>query len=102
KVLAIAGETMNPEAWLWFRDVVGDGRCPVVDSYWQTETGGPMITSLPGATPMKPGSVSLPFFGVVPAILDSDGRELEGAATGQLVFKSAWPGIARTIDGQHD
>ncbi|CAG2110032.1 unnamed protein product [Medioppia subpectinata] len=102
KVLAIAGETMNPEAWLWLRDVVGDGRCPVVDSYWQTETGGPMITSLPGATPMKPGSVSLPFFGVVPAILDSDGRELEGEATGQLVFKTAWPGIARTIDGQHD
>ncbi|CAG2120273.1 unnamed protein product, partial [Medioppia subpectinata] len=102
KVLGTAGEPINPEAWLWFWDVVGDRRCPVVDNYWQTETSGPMITSIPGATPMKPGSATLPFFGVIPAILDSEGRELEGPAVGQLVFKKPWPGIARTIDGKHD
>ncbi|CAG2111284.1 unnamed protein product [Medioppia subpectinata] len=92
KVLGTAGEPINPEAWQWFWDVVGDRRCPVVDNYWQTETGGPMITCLPGATPMKPGSATLPFFGVIPAILDSEGRELEGPAVGQLVFKK--PAIA--------
>ncbi|CAG2121003.1 unnamed protein product, partial [Medioppia subpectinata] len=102
KVLGTAGEPINPEAWLWFWDVVGDRRCPVVDNYWQTETSGPMISSIPGATPMKPGSATLPFFGVIPAILDSEGRELEGPAVGQLVFKKPWPGIARTIDGKHD
>ncbi|CAG2117000.1 unnamed protein product, partial [Medioppia subpectinata] len=101
KVLGTAGEPINPEAWLWFWEVVGDRRCPVVDNYWQTETGGPMLTCLPGATPIKPGSVALPFFGVIPAILDSEGRELEGPAVGQLVMKKPWPGIARTIDGKH-
>ncbi|CAG2121816.1 unnamed protein product, partial [Medioppia subpectinata] len=101
KVLGTAGEPINPEAWLWFWEVVGDRRCPVVDNYWQTETGGPMLTCLPGATPMKPGSATLPFFGVIPAILDSEGRELEGPAVGQLVMKNPWPGIARTIDGKH-
>ncbi|CAG2170885.1 unnamed protein product [Oppiella nova] len=102
KVLGTAGEPINPEAWYWFWDVVGNQKCPVVDNYWQTETGGPMITCLPGATPMKPGSATLPFFGVIPAILDSEGKELKGAATGQLVFKKPWPGIARTIDGKHE
>ncbi|XP_054153142.1 acetyl-coenzyme A synthetase, cytoplasmic-like [Oppia nitens] len=102
KVLGTAGEPINPEAWYWFWDVVGDQRCPVVDNYWQTETGGPMITCFPGATPMKPGSATFPFFGVVAVVLDSNGKEIEGPAVGQLAFKKPWPGLARTIDGKHE
>ncbi|CAG2104244.1 unnamed protein product, partial [Medioppia subpectinata] len=100
KVLAVVGEPMNPDAWRWVWDVVGERRCSVVDTYGQTETGA-MITGLAGCTPMKPGSAGLPLFGAVPAILDAEGRELDGPAVGQLVFKKPWPGIARTIAGNH-
>ncbi|KAG9508939.1 Acetyl-coenzyme A synthetase, cytoplasmic, partial [Fragariocoptes setiger] len=102
KLLGTAGEPINPEAWNWYYDVVGERRCPIVDTFWQTETSAPMLTPLPGATPLKPGSATLPFFGVQPAIVDENGRELEGPAVGHLVFKAPWPGMMRTIDGDHD
>lgn len=95
------GEPINPEAWLWYYRVVGEERCPIVDTFWQTETGGHMLTPLPAATPMKPGSATFPFFGVVPAILSDSGEELEGEAEGYLVFKQPWPGIMRTLYGKH-
>uniref|UniRef100_A0A8C8SCK1 Propionate--CoA ligase n=1 Tax=Pelusios castaneus TaxID=367368 RepID=A0A8C8SCK1_9SAUR len=101
KVLGTVGEPINPEAWLWFYRVVGEERCPIVDTFWQTETGGHVITPLPAATPMKPGSATFPFFGVVPAILDESGEELEGEAEGYLVFKQPWPGIMRTLYRNH-
>ncbi|XP_061865197.1 acetyl-coenzyme A synthetase, cytoplasmic isoform X1 [Colius striatus] len=101
KVLGSVGEPINPEAWLWYYRVVGEERCPIVDTFWQTETGGHMLTPLPAATPMKPGSATLPFFGVVPAILNESGEELEGEAEGYLVFKQPWPGIMRSLYGQH-
>ncbi|XP_009316931.1 PREDICTED: acetyl-coenzyme A synthetase, cytoplasmic [Pygoscelis adeliae] len=101
KVLGSVGEPINPEAWLWYYRVVGEERCPIVDTFWQTETGGHMLTSLPAATPMKPGSATFPFFGVVPAILNESGEELEGEAEGYLVFKQPWPGIMRTLYGNH-
>ncbi|NXX98517.1 ACSA protein, partial [Centropus bengalensis] len=101
KVLGSVGEPINPEAWLWFYRVVGEERCPIVDTFWQTETGGHMLTPLPAATPMKPGSATFPFFGVVPAILNESGEELEGEAEGYLVFKQPWPGIMRTLYGNH-
>ncbi|NWR74495.1 ACSA protein, partial [Centropus unirufus] len=101
KVLGTVGEPINPEAWLWFYRVVGEERCPIVDTFWQTETGGHMLTPLPAATPMKPGSATFPFFGVVPAILNESGEELEGEAEGYLVFKQPWPGIMRTLYGNH-
>ncbi|XP_036389619.1 acetyl-coenzyme A synthetase, cytoplasmic [Megalops cyprinoides] len=97
KVLGTVGEPINPEAWQWYYNVVGDKRCPVVDTFWQTETGGHVLTPLPGATPMKPGSATFPFFGVVPAILNESGEELEGPNEGYLVFKQPWPGIMRTV-----
>ncbi|KAF1663078.1 Acetyl-coenzyme A synthetase, cytoplasmic, partial [Aptenodytes patagonicus] len=101
KVLGSVGEPINPEAWLWYYCVVGEERCPIVDTFWQTETGGHMLTPLPAATPMKPGSATFPFFGVVPAILNESGEELEGEAEGYLVFKQPWPGIMRTLYGNH-
>ncbi|CAG2165558.1 unnamed protein product [Oppiella nova] len=102
KLLGTAGEPINPEAWYWYMNVVGNGKCPIVDTFWQTETAAPMITPLPGCTPMKPGSATFPFFGVVPAIVNNEGKELEGPAVGQLVFKRPWPSIARTVDGNHE
>ncbi|XP_047627208.1 acetyl-coenzyme A synthetase, cytoplasmic isoform X3 [Phacochoerus africanus] len=102
KVLGTVGEPINPEAWLWYHRVVGDNRCPIVDTFWQTETGGHMLTPLPGATRTKPGSATFPFFGVAPAILNEAGEELEGEAEGYLVFKQPWPGIMRTVYGNHE
>ncbi|XP_061637547.1 acetyl-coenzyme A synthetase, cytoplasmic isoform X3 [Phyllopteryx taeniolatus] len=101
KVLGTVGEPINPEAWQWYFTVVGDGRCPIVDTFWQTETGGHVMTPLPAATPMKPGSATFPFFGVVPAILNESGEELEGTSEGYLVFKQPWPGVMRTVYGNH-
>ncbi|MBT3197235.1 MAG: acetate--CoA ligase, partial [Gammaproteobacteria bacterium] len=101
RLLGTVGEPINPEAWEWYYNVVGDGRCPVVDTWWQTETGGHMITPLPGAHPLKPGSASRPFFGVQPVLLDDQGQELEGATSGNLAMKFPWPGMMRTIYGDH-
>ncbi|KAK2868429.1 hypothetical protein Q7C36_000300 [Tachysurus vachellii] len=97
RVLGTVGEPINPEAWLWYHNVVGQGRCPVVDTFWQTETGGHVLTPLPAATPLKPGSATLPFFGVQPTILNEHGEELDGEAEGYLVFRKPWPGIMRGI-----
>ena len=102
RLLGSVGEPINPEAWQWYYDVVGDGRCPIVDTWWQTETGGIMITPLPGATPLKPGSATRPFFGVKPALLDADGQTIEGAASGNLVITGSWPGQIRTVFGDHE
>jgi acetyl-CoA synthetase len=102
RLLGSVGEPINPEAWLWYHRVVGDGRCPIVDTWWQTETGGILITPLPGAIDLKPGSATLPFFGVRPAIVDNEGRELEGAAEGNLCLVDSWPGQMRTVFGDHE
>jgi acetyl-CoA synthetase len=101
RLLGTVGEPINPEAWEWYYHVVGDARCPIVDTWWQTETGGHLITPLPGATRLKPGSATLPFFGVVPAIMDPDGNILEGEAEGNLVITHPWPGMMRTVYGDH-
>ncbi len=101
KLLGTVGEPINPEAWEWYWRVVGDGRCPIVDTWWQTETGGILITPLPGAIPQKPGSATLPFFGVRPALVDNDGKLLEGVADGNLVILDSWPGQMRTVYGDH-
>ena len=101
KLLGSVGEPINPEAWEWYHHVVGDRRCPIVDTWWQTETGGILITPLPGATKLKPGSATLPFFGVQPAIVDPDGKILEGETEGNLVILDAWPGMMRTLYGDH-
>ena len=101
RILGSVGEPINPEAWEWYYHVVGDSRCPIVDTWWQTETGGILITPLPGATDLKPGSASLPFFGIEPAILDTEGHRLEGEAEGILVLTHSWPGQMRTIYGDH-
>jgi acetyl-CoA synthetase len=101
KLLGTVGEPINPEAWLWYHRVVGDGRVPIVDTWWQTETGGILITPLPGATPLKPGSATRPFFGVKPAIVDGEGKILEGATEGNLCILDAWPGMMRTVFGDH-
>jgi len=101
RLLGSVGEPINPEAWLWYHRVVGDSRCPVVDTWWQTETGGILITPLPGATALKPGSATRPFFGVVPQVVDAEGRVLEGAASGNLVLADSWPGQMRTVYGDH-
>ena len=101
RVLGSVGEPINPEAWLWYYNVVGDGRCPIVDTWWQTETGGIMITPLPGATALKPGSATRPFFGVKPVLVDGDGAVLEGEATGNLCIADSWPGQMRTVYGDH-
>jgi len=102
RLLGSVGEPINPEAWEWYYHVVGNGRCPIVDTWWQTETGGHMITPLPGATDLKPGSASMPFFGVQPAIVDQDGKPLEGACEGALVITDSWPGQMRTVYGDHE
>lgn len=101
RLLGSVGEPINPEAWEWYYHVVGDGRCAIVDTWWQTETGAIMITPLPGVTDLKPGSASTPFFGVKAALLDADGKELEGEATGNLVLCQSWPSQIRTIYGDH-
>jgi acetyl-CoA synthetase len=101
RLLGTVGEPINPEAWEWYHRVVGDGRCPIVDTWWQTETGGIMITPLPGAIDQKPGSATLPFFGVRPAIVDGEGHVLEGACEGNLVITDSWPGQMRTVFGDH-
>ena len=102
RLLGTVGEPINPEAWLWYYDVVGGGRCRIVDTWWQTETGGILISPLPGATPLKPGSATRPFFGVVPAVLDADSRVLEGACAGDLCLAGSWPGQMRTVFRDHD
>ena len=102
KLLGSVGEPINPEAWLWYHKVVGDGRCPIVDTWWQTETGGVMMSALPGADALKPGSASKPFFGIVPQIVDADGVVLEGAAEGNLVIAESWPGQMRGVWGDAD
>jgi len=102
RLLGTVGEPINPEVWLWYYNVVGDGRCPVVDTWWQTETGGILITPLPGATPMKPGSATMPFFGVEPTVVDDQGKVLEGACTGNLCISRPWPGIMRSVYGDPD
>jgi acetyl-CoA synthetase len=101
RLLGTVGEPINPEAWEWYHRVVGDGRCPIVDTWWQTETGGILISPLPGAIAQKPGSATLPFFGVQPAIVDNDGQALEGAGEGNLVLVDSWPGQMRTVFGDH-
>ena len=101
-LLGTVGEPINPEAWAWYYRVVGEGRCPIVDTWWQTETGGVMIAPLPGATPLKPGSATRPFFGVQPALVDADGQIIEATeATGNLVLTTSWPGQLRTVYGDH-
>ena len=102
RLLGSVGEPINPEAWEWYHRVVGDGRCPIVDTWWQTETGGIMITPLPGATKLKPGSATRPFFGVEPEIVDAEGRPQAGACEGNLVIAQSWPGQSRTVYGDHD
>ena len=101
RLLGTVGEPINPEAWRWYHRVVGDARCPVVDTWWQTETGGMLIAPLPGATPMKPGSASLPLPGIRTGLVDAEGRLLEGAASGNLVLLGSWPGQMRTVFGDH-
>ena len=101
RLLGTVGEPINPEAWEWYWRVVGDGRCPIVDTWWQTETGGILITPLPGAIAQKPGSATKPFFGVQPAIVDANGKILDGEAEGNLVLLDAWPGMMRTVYGDH-
>jgi acetyl-CoA synthetase len=101
RILGSVGEPINPEAWLWYYDHVGEQRCPVVDTWWQTETGGILITPIPGATPLKPGSATRPFFGIQPVIVDNDGKVLDGPGEGNLCIANAWPGIMRTVFGDH-
>ncbi|MBL8574230.1 MAG: acetate--CoA ligase [Hyphomicrobiaceae bacterium] len=102
RILGSVGEPINPEAWMWYYNVVGEGRCPIVDTWWQTETGGILITPLPGATALKPGSATRPFFGVQPAVVDAEGKILEGATEGNLVITDSWPGQMRTVYGDHE
>ncbi len=102
RLLGSVGEPINPQAWQWYYETIGNSQCPVVDTWWQTETGGAMITPLPGATDLKPGSATRPFFGIQPAIVDNEGHMLEGKAEGNLVIKDSWPGQARTIFGDHE
>jgi acetyl-CoA synthetase len=101
RLLGSVGEPINPEAWEWYHKVVGDGRCPIVDTWWQTETGGILITPLPGATALKPGSATRPFFGIQPAIVDAEGKVQTGACEGNLVLPDSWPGQMRTVYGDH-
>ena len=102
RILGTVGEPINPEAWEWYYRAVGDQRCPIVDPWWQTETGGILITPLVGATPLKPGSATRPFFGIQPALLDDEGNEVHGAGVGNLVIRRSWPGQMRTVYGDHD
>jgi acetyl-CoA synthetase len=102
RLLGSVGEPINPEAWLWYHRTVGDSRCPIVDTWWQTETGGILISPLPGATDLKPGSATKPLFGIEPVIVDAGGKELQGACEGNLCLRDSWPGQARTVYGDHD
>ena len=102
RILGSVGEPINPEAWEWYYSVVGDSRCPIVDTWWQTETGAIMITPLPGVTDLKPGSATKPFFGVKLALLDADGNELDGPAEGNLVISQSWPSQIRSVFGDHE
>ena len=102
RILGTVGEPINPEAWEWYYHVVGDGRCPIVDTWWQTETGGVMITPLPGCTRLKPGSATRPLFGIEPVLVDPEGKELDGVAEGALCIKRSWPGQMRTVFGDHE
>ena len=103
RLLGTVGEPIKEPEWLWYYNIVGDGQCPIVDTWWQTETGGILMTPLPGATPLKPGSATLPFFGIEPVILDEEGKEVEGnPARGYLCIKTAWPGVMRTVYGNHE
>jgi acetyl-CoA synthetase len=102
RLLGSVGEPINPEAWMWYYNVVGNGRCPIVDTWWQTETGGILITPLPGATDLKPGSATLPFFGIQPQIVDADGNQLDGVCEGNLCLTTSWPGQMRSIYGDHE
>jgi len=102
RILGTVGEPINPEAWEWYYRVVGGQQCPIVDTWWQTETGGILITPLVGATPLKPGSATRPFFGIQPALLDDEGNEVDGAGVGNLVIRSSWPGQMRTVYGDHE
>jgi len=101
RILGTVGEPINPEAWLWYYDHVGEQRCPVVDTWWQTETGGILITPIPGATPLKPGSATRPFFGIEPVIVDNDHNVINGPGEGNLCIARAWPGMMRTVFGDH-
>ncbi|MFK8018019.1 MAG: acetate--CoA ligase, partial [Gammaproteobacteria bacterium] len=101
RLLGSVGEPINPEAWEWYYHTVGEARCPIVDTWWQTETGGILISPLPGATPLKPGSATRPLLGIQPALVDGEGNELTGAASGNLVIKDSWPGQMRTVYGDH-
>jgi acetyl-CoA synthetase len=102
RLLGTVGEPINPEAWEWYYHVVGEDRCPIVDTWWQTETGGILITPLPGATKLKPGSATRPFFGVIPQIVDAEGKEIKGAGSGNLCIADSWPGMMRTVYGDHE
>ena len=102
RLLGTVGEPINPEAWEWYYRVIGQSRCPILDTWWQTETGGHMITPLPGATTLKPGSATRPFFGIQPALFDPEGNDMQGKAEGNLVIKDSWPGQARTVYGDHE
>jgi acetyl-CoA synthetase len=102
RILGSVGEPINPEAWMWYHNVVGNKRCPIMDTWWQTETGGILITPLPGASRLKPGSATLPFFGVKPVIVDKDNNVLEGATEGNLCMQDSWPGQMRTVYGDHE
>jgi acetyl-CoA synthetase len=102
RLLGSVGEPINPEAWHWYHEKIGKGRCPIVDTWWQTETGGMMISPLPSITPLKPGSATRPLFGVQPALVDGEGTELEGATEGNLIIKDSWPAQARTVYGDHE
>ena len=102
RLLGTVGEPINPEAWKWYHEIVGEGRCPIVDTWWQTETGGILITPLPGATDLKPGSATRPFFGIKPALVDANGKVLDGAAEGNLIIQDSWPGQMRTVFRDHE
>jgi acetyl-CoA synthetase len=101
RLLGSVGEPINPEAWMWYHNVVGEKRCPIVDTWWQTETGGILITPLPGATATKPGSATKPFFGIQPVLVDGDNNILDGASDGNLCIGHSWPGQMRTVYGDH-
>src|SRR5690606_39466902 len=102
RLLGSVGEPINPEAWRWYHEVVGDSRCPIVDTWWQTENGGILIAPLPGAIDLKPGSATFPFFGVKPGLVDANGNAVEGEGEGNLVIRDAWPGMMRTVYGDHE
>ena len=101
RILGTVGEPINPEAWKWYYEIVGEGRCPVIDTWWQTETGAALISPITGTTPLKPGSATLPFYGIEPIIVDNGGKILEGACEGNLCIKSSWPGMMRTVYNNH-